>query len=85
MKSRGLWLDDPMIRSEGCNEPAMQITRQSNDTMTLSYLLNKLDTPRRVGPSRAEHVNTGNMAPPGTWGTDVEIYALAAIDGYSNK
>ena len=48
-------------------------------TMTVSYILNNLDTMRCVCPNIVEHVNTSNMATLETWGTEVEIIALATI------
>ena len=48
-------------------------------TMTVSYMLNNLDTMWRVCPNIGEHVNTSNMATLRTWDTEVEIFALATI------
>ena len=68
-----------------CSEHLVQSITGSQDddallrTMTVSYMLNNLDTMRCVCPSIAEHVNTSNMTTLGTWGAEVEIFTLATI------
>ena len=48
-------------------------------TMTVSYIMDNLTTMRQVSPNIAEHLHTSNMISLGTWGTEIEIFALATI------
>ena len=47
--------------------------------MTVSYIMDNITTMRQVSPNIAEHLHTSNMISLGTWGTEVEIFALATI------
>ena len=60
-------------------DTASQNIKKGTRTMTVSYIMDNLTTMRQVSPNIAEHLHTSNMISLGTWGTEVEIFALATI------